>query len=929
MEPRPQDETSRLAGSHGRIAGRFHPPSSPPYFADFVKRRRPDALIGLMEGRFCPSAMFSVRSQKYLANAKRYFREHLGQGDAGLAETQGHWFGQGAARLGLTGDVTAVAYERLCDNLHPQTGEQLTPLTLPGRRIFYDFVVSAPKSVSILGLTMGDHRLLKLHNEAVEAALQRMEEFAQTRVRVGQRDEDRDTCEVVAALFRHESSRTLDPQLHTHVVVFNSTWDPVEQRWKALQAGAIYEAIHYLTEVYRSELAAGLKELGYRLSETRHGFEIEGVAPELLRKFSQRRQQIEAAESRLVARRGRPLSTRGRARVAAATRTAKAEGISSQQVVASQLARMSSTEISVLRSVVRNARGTRIDPVRITASQALDHARDHLFERASVVTRHELFREALAFARGDVREPALHAPMAQRPEFIRVGKRLTTCGTLRAERELIACVNGQANRHAPFAPPPAGNLELTEEQQQALRQLLQSPDGVICLTGAAGTGKTHVLARFVQILRESKRQVLACAPTAGAVEVLRQQGFDGAQTIQRLLVDEALQRGLAGQVILVDEANLLSVGQFQALFRIARTQRCRTVLSGDTRQHHSVESGDALRVLENHSQLKTISIERIQRQKPADYRAAVAEIAAGKIAEGYARLDQMGAIAESTGDRHERLALEYSKSIQGGHSALIVSPTWQEIAVVTGAVRARLKTDGRLSGRELTMETHQSLNWTQAQKRDTRNYEPGMILLFHKRTACFAPGEWARVERVEKERIHLQNSDGTHEVVTRKQAGCFSVAEARQLPVAPGEKLLIQANCRERRLINGQIATVQDIDRRGTIRLTDGRRIDPSFRSFTHGYCLTAHAAEGKTVDHIYLDASQSRAAHREQFYVSVSRGRHRVRIFTDDRARLLESVSNSSARLSAVELTAGRQRPARRITPLPEPHAAPKISLH
>ena len=161
-------------------------------------------------------------------------------------------------------------------------------------------------------------------------------------------------------------------------------------------------------------------------------------------------------------------------------------------------------------------------------------------------------------------------------------------------------------------------------------------------------------------------------------------------------------------------------------------------------------------------------------------------------------------------------------------------------------------------------------------------------------------------------KIRVRKCDGREETITRKQAACFDVAQTKPLAIAAGERLLIQANCRRHGLINGQLVTVSGVDARGVIHLIDGRKIPSGFRSFTHGYAVTSHGAQGKTVDHVYLAASSQsfRAANREQFYVSASRGRHRVRIFTDDRSGLLHSVRETSARLSAVELSQGRVRP-------------------
>ena len=124
------------------------------------------------------------------------------------------------------------------------------------------------------------------HEAAVEATFRELESFAATRVRKQGGQLDRNTGNLVAVRFTHTTSRALDPQLHTHCTVFNATFDEAEKVWKALQAGAMHEAIRYGSEVYRNELARRLNALGYRTVPARHGFEIEGVSESVLRRFS-------------------------------------------------------------------------------------------------------------------------------------------------------------------------------------------------------------------------------------------------------------------------------------------------------------------------------------------------------------------------------------------------------------------------------------------------------------------------------------------------------------------------------------------------------------------------------------------------------------------------------------------------------------------
>src|SRR5207245_6575018 len=122
------------------------------------------------------------------------------------------------------------------------------------RRVFYEFTCSAPKSVSVLAVTLDDQRLVAAHGEATRIAFHELETFAATRVRKHASQRDRTTGNLVAAAFTHTSSRALDPQLHTHFTVLNATFDVTEGCWKALQARGMYDAIRYGTAAYRNEL---------------------------------------------------------------------------------------------------------------------------------------------------------------------------------------------------------------------------------------------------------------------------------------------------------------------------------------------------------------------------------------------------------------------------------------------------------------------------------------------------------------------------------------------------------------------------------------------------------------------------------------------------------------------------------------------------
>src|SRR5438093_1505614 len=264
--------------------------------------------------------MLAAKAQSSLRNAKQYFEQHLCVGDYYTEGQQvlGQWFGKGAEELGLSGVTRADEFVRLCDNLHPRTGQRLTlrqkttrtevksdgsERECANRRVFYDFTFSPPKSVSIAALLGNDARIVEAHERAVTAALDQLQDFAATRVRKNGQCTDRTTGNIVAAVFRHDTSRALDPHLHSHCIVFNATFDAVEKQWKALQNHDILVAQKFIENVYYHELARELREFGYAIENKLRGdFEIQGISPALIGKFSKRHREIDQKTTELLAK---------------------------------------------------------------------------------------------------------------------------------------------------------------------------------------------------------------------------------------------------------------------------------------------------------------------------------------------------------------------------------------------------------------------------------------------------------------------------------------------------------------------------------------------------------------------------------------------------------------------------------------------------
>jgi hypothetical protein len=201
-----------------------------------------------------------------------------------------------------------------------------------------------------------------------------------------------------------------------------------------------------------------------------------------------------------------------------------------------------------------------------------------------------------------------------------------------------------------------------------------------------------------------------------------------------------------------------------------------------------------------------------------------------------------------------------------------------------------------------------SLNWTAAQKSDYRNYRPGQRLTFHRAVKGITKNETLAVVRVEGNGIVACSDRGEEQTLTAKQSKSFEVYERRTIEVAAGDKLLLTANRRDAnfRATNGEIVTVSRVDNDGRMQLDDGRQLPADFKQFTHGYAVTAHRSQGKSVDSVIISGD---GMQKELFYVAASRGRRSVQVITSDKELLRESVARSTARQSASEL-ARKARP-------------------
>jgi len=846
-------------------------------------------------------------------NAKEYFAQSLKREDyySEGQEVRGDWNGVAAEKLGLSGAVTQKTFDSLCDNKIPGTDERLTQRNKSNRTVGYDFNFHCPKSVSVAYEFTRDECILDAFKLSVSKTMREIESEIKTRVRKNGADENRTTGNMAWAEFVHYTARPVngipDPHLHAHCYAFNTTWDDVEKKWKAGQFRDLKADAPYFEAAFHARFAGRLAELGYRIERTAKGWELAGVPQRVLDEFSKRTEQVEQKAKELGI-----TSAKQKDGLAALTRERKQKDIEKSELRELWDRRISPDE----RNAIQNVRNAVAATPKVSEMKAMDFAVQHCYERASIVTDKELLRHALRFGVGDVDVERVKRQLL-RDEFIAENaggqQWLTTKDVLAEEKRLIDYVQDGKGRFKPFGSGKYQfqNPKLSDEQRNAVLHVLQSTDRVTAIRGGAGTGKTTMMREAVAGIESTGQKVFTFAPSAEASRgVLRTDaGFANAETVEALLQNQILQQQVRGQVIWIDEAGLLSVRTLARVADLADKENCRIILSGDTAQHRAVERGDALRILEKHAGLKAAELTEIRRQKAAAHKAIVADLRAGNLDHAFKQLDRLGMLRElDAGDRHEALATDYTAAVSNGKSALVISPTHAEGERVTREIRTKLKIARKLGADEREFVQLKNLQWTEAQRADAPNYHAGQVVQFHQNAAGFRRGERVTVKTRDEHGVSVERMNGKIAPLPLPVAARFQVYESRNIALTAGDRIRITQNGftkDKHRLNNGDLKQIKGFTPDGDIRLANGWVVSKDYGNLTHGYCLTSYSSQSKGVDCVFVaESSESfRAAGREQFYVSASRFKEALTIYTDDKHQLLEAVRKSSHRPSAMDL--------------------------
>ncbi|SEL34644.1 MobF family relaxase [Acinetobacter sp. DSM 11652] len=755
-------------------------------------------------------------------------------------EPSGYWLGQLQSTLYLNGELSLGELGKMLQGYHPISGEALASNAGESHKSGWDMTFSAPKSVSTAWALADAETKTAIQNaqkKAVEAGVRFLEKYA-----FSNRDREEmsgSINQVIAAAYEHSTSRSQDPQLHTHVLVANLGLRAdgsvcaidFDSRWK-LATGA----------VYRAELAYELQKLGFNIEpEMNKSFSINGIPKNLCDAFSKRRTAIlEQAEIHGVT------SAQGMQIATFATRENKTGEISRSQLFAQwQSEAMQLGYQSNLVQQCQNFLSTEhslLTPMEIFGE---------LHQQMSTFTPQQLYHAVAVAAQGHKNFEGINQyvdEILKNSELVRLQSinprldrgldqtelRFTTRTQIALEKHLLDQAKQrqhETQHQIVFDPLLIKHANLTREQRVALEHITTQFGGVKIIQGMAGTGKGYLLGVAHLAWENVGLDVRGATLAAKAAQGLQESTQIPSQTLHSLIHQlNTKKTELTNKTVLViDEAGMVGSRQLAQILDYADQVKAKVVLIGDSQQLQPIDAGGAFRLLAQN--LGYASLQNIQRQKELVDRKIVMQLASGQSQQALDLMRKQGKLhVQPIQEETIRKLVEdwwQTKLEQPSASTLMLAGTRSDLYQLNQAARLKMHKSGQL-GASCEVETiHNNVH-------SFREFAVGDRILFYKN----------------QRRLGITNGDvGILKKIQINQDGHW------QFQVEREDSKIVEFS------------------------LTDDENIKSAYTAIDHAYALSVHKAQGMTVDQAFVLTSNL-MVDREWSYVAASRARHRTHFY-------------------------------------------------
>jgi len=838
------------------------------------------------------------------------------------------WHGKLSEHFELKGaEVAPEEFANLLEGKDPQGNQLLNRAantTNGSENAVFDAPLSAPKSISILALNH-DSRLIEAHDKAVRATIEKLEsDYA--KVRGFGRQEDgssqrvsRDSNNLLIASAKHSVSRdtegnTPDPSLHSHVLVFNMSFDQKDNKFKALDASDLFKDQRLIDQVYKSELAKEVTNLGYAIEHKAYGnFDIK-MDQDIIDNFSKRHMEIKGT----MQERGLE-SIKDEVYIQHTLKSQKREydSVDLKKNWSDQLKGLDIEGAKSFEEIANGAKSTERGFEFKNEKEALERAASLLSENEAKFSKKELLLSSSKISLGqfsinDLEKELNNVNKTGQTYGAAIkkvdDKTFTTQSMHMTERNNIKILKNQVHSEAIMSDKVAQvmldkyeeqkGFSLTHGQRNATQEFLTSKSQFIAIQGNSGVGKTTMLEALKMANEEygNKVSIEVLAPTGKAALEAKEASGLKASTIDSFLMKKS-EDSTKNKIYVVDETSMLDTKKANQLLKRAESEGSRVFFMGDSKQLSSVGAGDFFNQLKQNTQ--TVEVTQSLRQKNDIQKEIVSAASKKDMLKAFEILDKKAGGLKEVTDKDKMIETVVAKASGDYKNTIIMASTKKEVTAINQGMRAKLGIKN-----ELTTKVDIKQNMNPVKQATASNYEKGMKLTTFKGAKGLRRGESYTVESIDNETNKLSltytNKEGEAKQVhvdTKQIAGKITVSKEEERSFGIGDKVLMTKNDKKVGVMNGQVGIVKSIDKE-VMKVDFGeKQIDINtreYKSLDHGFGVTIHASQGATEKKAILlaDSENNSMNNYNSAYVAMSRQKEELTVVTDNKDQLLLQVS-------------------------------------
>jgi conjugative relaxase-like TrwC/TraI family protein len=858
------------------------------------------------------------------------------------------WEGRLAEHFGLDGRIRKEDFEQVVAGNDP-TGKALIKAAVNAgvkseRRAGIDLAFSAPKSVSIAALHMGDDRIVTAHDTAVSKALSYVQDhLIQYRMTKYGDTYTVQSDNMLVSRFKHGTSRANDPQLHTHAVILNMTACR-DGDIRAISNEHIFQNQKLVNAIYQNELAIELQKLGYSIDNYGNKFEIRGISEEVLDTFSKRSKEINEKYEKLKEQFPSLTEAELRDKATLMSRKEKNYDITYDELKDAWQGQIERENILP----VMDGKGA------VWERDLFDTAIEELEKTEATYSRRSVLHEMLTLSKGEYELDELEAMIDKKIDegaIREVGTHkyynkeeihYATIRSMMTENRIVEILNSTSQsreailKEDDFKPMLTKEYEINENKKQLtagqrafVKGALTSTDFIGFVQGDAGTGKTAAVERIREILEAQKSgtELVGLGFTGIAADELSEAAKIDTSTIASFLMSQK-SKEMNNKLFLVDEASMVDSKDMLKILETALSgENNRVMFVGDTKQFQAIGMGKMFKELQQSGlttgQAQVIMMTEILRQKTDDMRDLVKYIKDYKenvdpdgIKEAFDLMIRANYISElRAGSLDENITRSkiQEKAIEDyltSGDALMFTASREERDELNRLVHGKKFSDAELAeSKKITVRENNG------ESRLATNYKINDIVIPNN------DGKGKRKEyrvsevKANENKLVLETESGKMIEMNLSKEKIHRSYREKTREIAIGEAVMFTNNDKrigkndglERGIKNGAKGTVEKLDDDGNIavKLRDGKQIHFNLKDYNHleyAYAVTTIKTQGATCQKAIMIHTADDNVKTENFYTAATRATHSMKIYTPDIEKLKRCVSREQEKTSTLE---------------------------